>query len=730
MNRKIHKYAIIAIVMALILTIGTFQTIVSPVSAQPSEREETLYVAMTKKYPDPTNFNIYVPGSGSRSGRGSHQLIHEYFFYVNLETGEYIPWLAEDYEYSPDYTSIKVYLRRGVKWSDGYPFTADDVVFTYDLLLKYSPKLIWSPIVEDWVDHVEKIDDYTVKIFLKTANPRFHLIREAFPVVRIWGGLTILPKHVWEGKDPLEFKDYPPTGTGPYRLVSAAETVMIYERRDDWWVTEQFGVRPAPKYIYYQNFGPEDVVAARLAMNDIDSPAIGILSLGTFHSVREKNPNVRAWYVTSPYAWLDPCPRLFFIQNAKYPWSLPEVRRAISYLIDRDVISKIAYEGVTVPSWGMFPYYGGLKPYFDAIKDLIKKYEPTKYDPVKAEKIFTDLGFKKVDGIWVTPNGTRLEMTYVVNPKDAEDMKVQAVTVDQLRAGGIDVTVKPITGPPLADAMLRGDYDMRYHCMCPGDTDPFDNLDLFHSKHWRPLGEPCPWYEANSFRYKNPAYDKILNKLAAIPPTDLEKCIELFRGAMEILFEDFPVLPGMQAPALVPFNYYYWIGWPSADDPWNMPVNWWATFNLVINGYKSTITGEWVGGIRPRTIEHATVYFTKDTPKFRGIDLAWYGPFESGDSARIPADDAEFWIRKGYASYTPPVVVPPEIPAIAKAVEKLLGDVSDLKTSVAEGISATRGEVEALRGQMSTLVAVATIEGIAIVALAVALVFIMRRKPA
>ena len=61
---------------------------------------------------------------------------------------------------------------------------------------------------------------------------------------------------------------------------------------------------------------------------------------------------------------------------------------------------------------------------------------------------------------------------------------------------------------------------------------------------------------------------------------------------------------------------------------------------------------EWVDGIKPKTIDYATVYFTADVKKFRGIDLSWYGPFEHGDAARTPADDAKFWIAKGYASYS------------------------------------------------------------------------------
>lgn len=590
--------AALTIVVAVLLVFGTL--LVQNVYAQRLPREETLYVAVSKKVAlGPKNFNIYTPGF-DRSRTGLHQLVLEYFFYVNLETGEYIPWLAKNFEYSADFKKITVNLRRGVKWNDGWAFTAEDVVFTYNLLLENAPKMVWSAEVAAWVESVRKIDDYTVELTLKKPNPRFHLIREVFPAVRIWGGLTILPKHIWEGKDPVKFKNYPPVGTGPYRLLSSSETAFVYERRDDWWVTAQYGIKPAPKYVVYQYFGPETSVAIGLTTNDIDSPAIGILSLGTYLEVTKKNPYVTAWYAKAPHAWLDPCPRLLMIQNAKSPWDRKEVRWAISYLIDRDAIVELAYEGTTKPTWGLYPYYKGLDPYFAAIRDLLKKYPTTKYDPAKAEEIFKSLGFKKgSDGVWVTDGGVRLKMNFLVNSGDAEAMKVTAVTADQLKAGGIDVTVSPMTGAVQADTRLRGNWDIAYQPFCPGDTDVFDNLELFHSKYYVPLGEPAPWYERNSFRYKNPKFDAIVDEMATTPPSEVEKIKKLFRQAMEIWLEDLPVIPIVQAPALVPFNTAYWVGWPSAANPWNMPVNWWATFNLVISGYPSPKTGEWVGGIRP-----------------------------------------------------------------------------------------------------------------------------------
>jgi peptide/nickel transport system substrate-binding protein len=145
--------------------------------------------------------------------------------------------------------------------------------------------------------------------------------------------------------------------------------------------------------------------------------------------------------------------------------------------------------------------------------------------------------------------------------------------------------------------LLTGDYDISFQAFCPGFIT--ENLELFHSKFFVPLGENAPWYERNSFRYQNPEFDAIVDQMLALPPDAEAELIPLFQQAMEIWLRDLPVIPLVQAPALVPFNSTYWQGWPTAEDPWNMPVSWWATFNLVLNGYPNAETGDWMGGIQP-----------------------------------------------------------------------------------------------------------------------------------
>jgi peptide/nickel transport system substrate-binding protein len=684
-------------------------------------REQTFYFVrgLGTGYTNPTMLNLYAPGAPSRSGTGMQQNIWEYFSYWNYQTGEDVMWLAQRYEYSADFKSLTVYLTQGVKWNDGYAFTADDVVFTYNMLLQNAPRLGGSAAVAADVDSVTKIDNYTVRINLKAANPRFHLNRDTFPAVRVWGGLTIVPKHIWEGKDPLTFSNYPnPVGTGPYKLVSAAQTAAIFERRDDWWATEKYGIRPAPKYVVFETLGTEETLAAALASNDVDAVNIGLLSFGAFLTVQQRNPYVTAWYKAAPYAWNDPCPRLLIIQNAKYPWNDPQVRRAISYLINRTAIASLAYDRTTVPTPYIFPAYGGYQEYFDAIQNLITQYEPTAYNPAKATAIFQSLGWTKgADGVWVTGNGTRVAMLYLVSSQTntVEQRRVSEVLAQQLRAAGMDVTVKILADAVLTDSLKKGDFDIFYGWQCPGDTDPFFNLNLYNSKYTKPLGEAVGSWEYNGWRFINSTYDAIVNRLMTTSPL-LNKtgCLALFRQAMAIYYAELPTIPIVQAPAFVPVNTNQWTGWPTADNPWIMPVPWWAQLTLMINGFNSSKTGGWVGGIRLRTIDYATVYFTKHTPEFRGIDLTWYGPFEADDSERIPADDAEFYIGKGYASYSPPVPTFPELATIAQTVSSMSTDLTSVKTSLA-----------GLSGAVGILEIAVILEAVAIVALALIL---FRRK--
>ena len=597
--RRIWQTFSLLIVLAMVVS-ACAAPVAPGDSAAPvdSERAQTLNIAVSRPFANPNNFNIYTPGF-DRSRAGLGMLVHEYLFYLNMETGEYIPWLATGYAYNDTFDAITVTLRDDVFWSDGEPFTADDVVFTYDML-RENPGMTWANEANKAVAMVEKVDDFTVIFHLTEPNPRLHLVREAFPAVPVWSGITIQPEHIWRDvEDPVSFNNDPPIGTGPYLLEQATESAFTYVRRDDWWGTAAFGVTPAPMRVNFMHVGPETSVALALAAGDIDTPAIGILSPGAFLSVKNRTPEVQAWLDEPPYAWYDPCPRGLMFQHGHPPYDDPNVHKALSSLVDRDQLVALAYENATTPSDTIWPLYSGLQPYFDAIGDIIDA-SAVRYDPEAAEAYFAAAGFARDgEGFWAR-DGQRQQPDYLANPDTPEDIKVAQVVADQLTAGGVDVQLQPLSGAVRQSALLEGNWDLYGpQAFCPGTV--YENMELFHSKFYEPLGTPAPWYERNSFRYQNAEYDALVDEMLAALGENADEAtlVDIYRRAMEIWYDDLPVTPLTQAPALVPFSTKYWTGWPDADNPWMMPVNWWATMNLLVLGYPSPDTGEWVGGIQP-----------------------------------------------------------------------------------------------------------------------------------
>lgn len=715
----------ISILLCLLL-VTLLLPLPSLVSAQVSlPRDKTLIVGMDGgRSINPTMMNPFVPGT--KRDNGLHEVCMESLMYVNLETGEMVPWLAEGFEYDQDFTEITVYLREGVKWNDGEPFTADDVVFTYDMLFE-NPTLDHAANAMDLFESVEKVDDYTVVFRLKNPDPRAHLVSWAFPSVHIWGGVNIAPKHVFEEEDPLTFENYPPVFTGPYQVISASETEFIWKRRDDWWATDVFGVRPAPEYVVFTWPGPEDKFIMTMAAGDLDMTGF-LLSYEGHFTIVDRNPKVKAWLDFSPWFWLDPCPRVYDFNCKKYPWSIPEVRWAVSYAINRTEIVEIAWtargEPVTEISSHPWPAYAGFDPYLESVQDLLEEYDTTEYDPDKSIAIFEDLGFTRgSDGIWVTPNGTRLEMEVLQRAEFIPEVWSTNVIVAQLRDVGIDAVAKVVEGGIFGRLMNTGDYDVVSHWRCTSVLDPYNHFLNLHSKWIVPIGE---WAANNHLRYSNPELDEIVDEWTLVPQGD-PKEMELFRRAMEIYLQDLPDFPYCQTPLVCDYDTTYWTNWPTAKNPYVHPCSWWATYLLVIAGYPDPQTGEWIGGLRPTEIDYATVYFSKDTSEFRGVDLDRYGPFESGDAARIPTDDAEFLIGKGSASYTPVIPTPeiPELETIAETISALSTSMDELKTSM----DALRSDVAGVAGVSGTIIGLAAgivVEAIVIIVLAVAL---LRSRP-
>ncbi len=532
----------------------------------------------------PELWNPFVPGS--RRDHGYHQAILEPLFILNYETGKIEPWLGESMTSNETMDVWTLKLRRGVTWSDGHPFTADDVVFTITMLIENAPKLTYSASLKEWVNKVEKVDDLTVRFTLNKPNPRFQLDNFA---VKIWGGPVIMPKHIWEGKDPLTFTFYDPArgwpvGTGPYRLVSVSPTEFVYVRNDNWWGAKT-GFRPLPKpeRLVWIWAGPEETRTALMADGQLDS--LMDITLGAFQALKARNPKVIAWYDRPPFAWADPCTRTFEFNTTVEPWNDPEMRWAVNFAIDRDQIVKIAYEGTTFPAKLFFPPYPPLNRLVKLAEEakLYEKYPLMKHDPARARQIIESKGWKKGADGYYYKDGKQLAMVITTHEAFIEKQRIAQVLVEQFQKLGINATHRNEAGAVWGDNFAFGRFEARMGWqMCGSINEPWASMDLLNKKWLRPIGERAT---ANAWRWRNDEYSALVDQMGVLPLGDA-RVDELFLKAVEIFLRELPVIPITYARKLIPFDTTYWTGWPTASNNYLHPPTWWQSTHLIIHNLR------------------------------------------------------------------------------------------------------------------------------------------------
>src|SRR5690606_36298883 len=242
--------------------------------------------------PSADNFNPYA-GVLLHQRNSLHYTVNEALFYTNHNTNDLIPWQAESFSYNDDFTEVTINIREGVKWSDGETLDAEDVAFTFDMLKGAAPDLLFSSAIAEWVASAEIIDPLTVKITLTKPGPRW---AADFLATGQSTRLVVVPKHIWEGKDPKTFANFDlagglPVGTGPFRLVKSDASSLFFDRRDSWWAldTGLVAEMPAVERVIYVPATAE-AMPQLYATNQID---IGRnIQSGVFEAIRVQNPNL------------------------------------------------------------------------------------------------------------------------------------------------------------------------------------------------------------------------------------------------------------------------------------------------------------------------------------------------------------------------------------------------------------------------------------------------------
>lgn len=534
---------------------------------------------------DPEMWNTFVPGA--RLDQGYHQTILEPLFILNYQTGEFIPWLGLEMTSNETFDVWTLTLREGVTWQDGEAFNADDVVFTIQMMLDNAPELQRSATMQDWVTSVEKVDDLTVQFNLTRPNPRFQLDNFA---VRIWGGVNIVPEHIWRDVDPLTFKFYDPAqgwpmGTGPYKLASVGPTEFVYVRDDNWWGAETgFMDLPAPKKMVWTWGGPEETRAALMADGQLDS--LMDVTLGALQALQARNPNVITWFEDMPMAWVpDPCSRTFMVNHLVEPWNDKDMRWALNYAIDRDQIVQIAYEGTTLKSRHFFPAYPPLDALVDSAIaagawDLDRLWT---YDPEMAKEIIESKGYTLNSNGYYEKDGEELSIDITTHEAFIEKQRIAAVLVEQFQTIGINATTRNEAGSTWGENRDFGNFDAQMNWeMCASVNEPWASLDLANVRWLEDQGVRSPQNEMRWSGEAADAYGALVDEMGTLPLGD-PRVEELFIEAMSIYMDELPVIPITQAKKIIPFDTTYWTGWPTFEDDYVHPPTWWQSTHVIIH---------------------------------------------------------------------------------------------------------------------------------------------------
>jgi peptide/nickel transport system substrate-binding protein len=574
-------------------------------------------------------FNIWAINAGGQS-TGLHQLAMDTFWYIDPQRGIDGVWenslASEKPLYNADFTTMTVNLRKGIYWSDGVEFTADDVIYTIQTHMQ-TKGLRWSAPIQINVAEVSAPDPYTVIFKLKKPNSRFH----ALFTVR-WNAMWMMPKHVFEKAGELtKFAFDPPISLGAYVLHSYDPNGkwFIWRARDDWQRTTlgRHG-KPGPKYVAYIDPGPPDKRVIAQLNHDLD--IIHDTSPEGMFTLAKQSKSSHGWFKGFPYAHPDPTLPAVIFNDQLEILKNRDVRWALALLIDIKAVSMASYRGAaTISAIGVPPTGNAPQVYQVPLEDWLKAFEidtgkrkikpynsnagkeiadalrPSmgdqipkdpeqvakafgrgwwKADPQAARELLEKAGFAKRGDKWYLPDGKPFSIKITVEGEARPVMtRAGSMIAQQWRQFGIEASTVVAQGT-LADRRAAGDFEAIMSWSVEtwgGHPDLSYFLDSWHSQFVAPPGQPQS--PRNWQRWANPALDDIIEQIRKVDFDD-PKGIELGREYLKLVVREMPTIPLMSYNVFTVMDDTYWTGYPSAEtDPYTDPVpNWGNTRSMMV----------------------------------------------------------------------------------------------------------------------------------------------------
>lgn len=584
-------------------------------------RNELFVADQIFRYSVTDNFNLWVAGPHNPH---RHAYMYETLWYREQETGERLFGVAiSDPMYNDDYTQMNVDLRDNIYWSDGVQFTADDLVYTVEMLMGNSGlnSSGWSASLTQFVSSVEKTGDFSVQFNLNQPNPRFHSLFETR-----WNGVYMMPKHVFEGvEDPVTFTFNPPVSLGAYVVTETDPNGYweLYTRRDDWERTPAGIIvgKPGPKYVLTIFYGDSAKKAIAMSRGELD--VFFDVDYEAFQTVLETTPTARSWYTDFPWAYPNEIDvrHLAFNVESDPIYGIKDVRWALALALDIVELQTEYIGGVAKVTYAPIPPTANLAAmYLDSMEEwaqnleievepgeMYKPYDPTvpdriaawaeeqgytvpgtpsevfgtgwwNFDPEVAERLLLKHGFSRdSSGNWLKPDGTPWRIDLQSPPDENDAFRMATAAADMWSDFGIEVNLLGLERSVFDQNHVTGtgyQISTPWYSFVLADGDSWPQTRTRHPDLYMPIGED---YRAkggsNHERVNDPRVGEFIDAMVPLEPGSPENQ-EVVQEFLQYWAEQMYTITAISFKKFVTWDERYWTGFPTAEQPDYMPLYW------------------------------------------------------------------------------------------------------------------------------------------------------------
>ncbi len=413
-----------------------------------------------------------------------------------------VPALAESWEISEDKRTLTFHLRKDVRWHDETPFTAQDPLFTYEIMTAPKTPTAYANNFQQ-IEKAEAVDDYTFRVTYQ---------RPLAKALSTWN-FAIMPAHLLRGENlDTSLLARQPIGTGPYKMEKWEPGQRMILTANDTY----FNGRPHLNRIIIRLIPDLNAQIMELLAGNIDTMSL----TPNQYEDKRSDPTLTEKYNLFRYPAFS---YSYLGFNLKRPlFQDPKVRRAIAYAINKEEI----VEGILL---GLGSVANG--PFKPDMWINNKNVKPYPFDPVKAKVLLTEAGWVDTDhdGI-LDKDGQKFQFTIITNQGNKTREQVATLIQSSLKEVGIEVRIHIIEWA----AFLKEYLDKHnFDAVVMGWTIPIEPAmyDVWHSSKNKPG-------ELNFINYKNEEVDRLIDEARFILDTDEQK--KYYDRVQEILYDEVP----------------------------------------------------------------------------------------------------------------------------------------------------------------------------------------------